>query len=89
MNGNLNENYQELLDSFAMSALNALIAKMPFYDSKSEFGKSISADDLREIKKDLSATAYEYAQYMLIERENTKTWLKKNLDNQSHHEQDI
>jgi hypothetical protein len=69
---------QELLDKFAMSALTALIAKMPFYDTKGEYGKQIDESELQVIKKDLTATAYEYAMYMMIAREDSKKWLKEN-----------
>lgn len=69
---------QDLLDKFAMSALTALISKMPFYDSKAEHGKAIGEDELQMIKKNLTATAYEYASWMLIAREDNKQWLKAN-----------
>jgi hypothetical protein len=71
---------QDLLDQFAMSALTALIAKMPFFDSKSEHGKAIDEDELQNIKKNLTATAYEYAGWMMIAREDNKKWLKENED---------
>lgn len=71
---------QDLLDQFAMSALTALIAKMPFYDSKAEHGKAIDEDELQTIKKNLAATVYEYAGWMMIAREDSKKWLKENED---------
>jgi hypothetical protein len=71
---------QDLLDQFAMSALTALIAKMPFYDSKAEHGTGIDEDELQNIKKNLTATAYEYAGWMMIAREDNKKWLKENED---------
>lgn len=61
-----------------MTALTALIAKMPFYDSNAEHGKAIDEDELQSIKKRLAETAYEYAGWMIIARENSKTWLKEN-----------
>jgi len=72
------KNKQDLLDQFAMSALNGLISKMPFFDSNNEFGKAINEGDLQRIKKDITATAYEYAGWMMIVRENSKKWLKEN-----------
>lgn len=60
---------QDLLDKFAMSALTALITKMPLYDSKGEYGMAIGEDKLRIIKKSLALTAYEYASWMLFARE--------------------
>ena len=71
---------QELLDKFASTALNALISKMPFYDSKAEHGMAIDANELQNIKKNLTATAYEYAGWMMIAREDNKQWLKANED---------
>jgi len=71
---------QDLLDQFAMSALTALIAKMPFYDSKAEHGKSINEDELQTIKKELTESAYGYAVWMMIAREEYKKWLKQNED---------
>lgn len=71
---------QDLLDKFAMSALTALISKMPFYDSEEEYGISIDEDELQTIKKKLTATAYEYAGWMMIAREDIKKWLSKNED---------
>ena len=75
------EKQQELLDQFAQSALNALIAKMPFYDVKGEYGKEVAPNELQNIKKDLAATAYEYASWMMIARENQKEWLAANINN--------
>lgn len=71
---------QNLLDQFAMSALTALIAKMPFYDSTAEHGKAIGRDELQAIKRELTATAYEYAEWMMIARSDSKKWLKENED---------
>lgn len=68
---------QKLLDQFAMSALNALITKSPFFDVKGEYGNKITPEELQEIKKGLTATAYEYAEWMLIAREESKKWLKE------------
>ncbi|MCT4151315.1 hypothetical protein HZP59_08730 [Elizabethkingia anophelis] len=75
------EKQQELLDQFAQSALNALIAKMPFYDVKGEYGKQIPSDELRLIKEGVTATAYEYASLMMIARENQKEWIAANVEN--------
>ena len=71
---------EELLDQFAGLALEALISKMPFYDSKGEYGKYVSQDELTEIKKGVTKTAYEYASYMLIARKEQEEWLSKNKD---------
>ncbi|MDV3706678.1 hypothetical protein CMU55_19435 [Elizabethkingia anophelis] len=72
---------QELLDQFAQSALNALIAKMPFYDVKGEYGKQIPSDELMLIKEGITFTAYEYDSWMMIARENQKEWLAANVSN--------
>lgn len=72
---------QELLDQFAMQALNALIAKLPLYDNEGEFGIPIADDKMQEIKKGIAETAYGYAGWMMIARENSKKWLKVNIDN--------
>ena len=70
---------QELLDQFATAALSALIAKSPFFDSNDgEHGKKITPNDLSQFKKDLTATAYEYGEWMMIAREDAKKWLKEN-----------
>ncbi|MDD4515656.1 hypothetical protein [Massilibacteroides sp.] len=73
-----NEKLIELLDKFACEALNALISKSPFFDSKNEYGKNINQDELTLFKKELCKTAYEYAEYMMIERETAKEWIYTN-----------
>jgi hypothetical protein len=75
---NKSKKSQELIDKFATAALSALINKMPFYDEKGEFGIKIGKEELQEIKKELTATAYGYADWMLIARENNKQWLEEN-----------
>ncbi|MCB0796809.1 MAG: hypothetical protein KDB85_04225 [Chitinophagales bacterium] len=69
---------QELLDQFATAALTALISKMPLYDSNGKYGEPIDDQELQTIKKDMTATAYEYAGWMMIAREDSKKWLKEN-----------
>lgn len=69
---------QELLDKFAIAAMQALITKSPFFDEKSQYGKGISQEELTVIKKGLVATAYEYAAHALTARENSKKWLEEN-----------
>lgn len=74
------ENQEQLLDQFAGLALEALISKMPFYDAKGEYGEHVSQDELTEIKKGITKTAYEYASYMLIARKEQGEWLNENKD---------
>lgn len=69
---------QELLDKFAAAALTALIAKMPIFDRKGEFGVSLPIEEMQDIKKDLASSAYEYACWMMIAREASKEWLEIN-----------
>lgn len=69
---------EQLLDQFAGQAMQALIQKMPFYDDKGEFGKQVTSDELRTIKENLVATAYEYASLMMIARLKSIDWLKEN-----------
>jgi len=71
-------NKHELLDHFAGLALNALISKMPFYDTKGEHGLPINEDELQYIKKNITATAYEYASWMLIAQEKSYEWIDVN-----------
>jgi len=70
--------HQNLLDQFAGQALNALIVKSPFIDLKGELGKEVSEEGMREFKRNLTESAYEYAEYMLIAREKAKLWLAEN-----------
>ncbi len=72
------EEAQILLDQFAASALNALITKMPFLDKEGKIGEKVGEDELLQIKKNLAKSAYEYASWMLIAREEQKEWLKEN-----------
>lgn len=72
------EEREGMLDMFACMVLQSLISKSPFYDTEGEFGKKVSSDDLTAIKKGIAATAYEYAAYMMLERENQIDWLLKN-----------
>ncbi|WP_137904824.1 hypothetical protein [Chryseobacterium sp. 2VB] len=66
----------QLLDQFAGQALQALIEKSPFFDKNGEYGNKISSDDLADFKKELAKTAYNYAEWMLVEREEAIEWLK-------------
>lgn len=68
----------ELLDNAANAALTALISKMPFYDTKGEYGTKIDSEEITIIKRDLAKTAYEYASYMMLAREDSKVWLHEN-----------
>lgn len=81
-------NKYQLLDHFAGLALSALITKMPFYDSKGEFGKVISEEELQEIKKNLTDTAYEYASWMLIAQEKSYEWIDINDKSKIDHIED-
>ena len=69
---------QELLDQFAGIALQGLISKMPLLDITGEVGQKIDQENITEVKKGIAATAYEYAQWMLIARHNTKDWMDEN-----------
>ena len=73
-------NKQELLDHFAAAALTGLISKLPLYDSKGTHGEPIDDDELQTIRKEIAATAYNYASWAMIAREEFKDWLKKNTD---------
>ncbi|WP_284464868.1 hypothetical protein [Chryseobacterium sp.] len=66
----------QLLDQFAGHALQALIAKSPFFDRNGELGKKIEKDELADFKKELAKTAYNYAEWMLVERGEAIEWLK-------------
>ena len=66
----------QLLDQFAGHALQALIAKSPFFDRNWELWKKIEKDELADFKKELVKTAYNYAEWMLVERGEAIEWLK-------------
>ena len=72
------EKHEELLDQFAGIALSALIAKSPFFDAQGVHGKQVDQDELSTVKRGIADTAYEYASYMLIAREESLIWLQKN-----------
>lgn len=74
-------NNSELLDKFALTAMQALIAKMPLLDRDGDVGEKIEPEKLRQVKQGICETAYEYASYMLIEREKANKWLKENQSN--------
>lgn len=71
-------NNEQLLDKFAGIALSALIQKMPFLDIKGEQGKEVTPEELQRIKKELTGSAYEYASWMLIAKEQSMAWLEEN-----------
>lgn len=73
-------NEQVLLDRFAEVALAALIAKIPLLDIEGEIGQKVSEESMREIKKQICKSAYEYASYMFIARKESRIWLNDNLD---------
>jgi hypothetical protein len=74
----MNTENKELLDQFAMTAMASLIAKLPLYDVKGEEGIKVSQEELTEIKKGITQTAYEYASYMIIARQRSLKWLEEN-----------
>ena len=70
----------DMLDMFATAALQALISKMPLYDIKGEYGKEITEKEIQIIKRTITLTAYEYAEWMMIAREDGKKWLKQTIE---------
>lgn len=52
-------------DFFAAYALQALIAKSPFFDELGEIGKSTTKEELSDIKKSISESSWNYADWML------------------------
>lgn len=66
----------ELLDKFAGQALQALISKSPFFDVKGELGEKININELADFKRELTKTAFVYAEWMIIAREGAIEWLK-------------
>ncbi|MDR4892253.1 MULTISPECIES: hypothetical protein [unclassified Chryseobacterium] len=66
----------KLLDQFAGHALQALIAKSPFFDVKGELGDKIEVNDLANFKRELTKTAFVYAEWMLIARGEAIEWIK-------------
>ena len=69
---------EKLLDEFAMTAMAALISKLPFMDVKGEAGEKVDQEELTEIKKGIADAAYEYASYMVIARQRSLKWLSEN-----------
>lgn len=55
-------------DWFAGQALRALIAKIPLQDAEGEFGQRSSAERNAKIQRDVSDSAYYYADAMLEAR---------------------
>ncbi|WP_312388721.1 hypothetical protein [Chryseobacterium sp.] len=71
------ENDKRLLDDFAGKALQALITKAPFFDAKGEFGQKIESEKLNEVViNEMTKSAYGYASWMMINREEYIEWLK-------------
>jgi hypothetical protein len=68
----------KIYDNYAAAALQALIAKTPMLDTKGEIGKTVSAEELNEIKKELCRSAHSYAAWMIQTREEFATHLKQN-----------
>lgn len=68
----------KLLDNFAAHALQALITKMPFLDLEGKEGKKVTTEEMKEIKQDITKSAYEYASYMLISRDHSIGWVEEN-----------
>jgi len=63
-------------DYYAAAALQALIAKTPLIDSKSELGTKASEDEMQEMKKEIARTAHAYAAWMMKTRKEFTDYLK-------------
>lgn len=57
-----------LRDYFAAHALGALIAKAPFLDREGVYGKQAPQSDIDEFTAAMAASAYAYADAVLVER---------------------
>ena len=60
---------EQIYDTYAASALQALIAKMPLLDNEGELGKKVSDEEMQEIKKGICASAHSYAAWMMQTRQ--------------------
>lgn len=58
---------RKIYHQYAASALQALIAKTPLFDSngKNEIGEKISKEELSNFKKEIAESAHEYACWMM------------------------
>lgn len=70
--------FEELLDQFAGQALTGLISKLPLLDIEGEHGTKATPEEIAKIKKEIAKSAYEYASYMLIARNESIEWLNRN-----------
>lgn len=60
-----------LRDYFAAKAMQAIISKMPLFDSEGEFGKKSTKPENKKINSDVAESAYYYADAMIAEREKS------------------
>lgn len=58
-----------IYDNYAAAALQALVAKAPFIDSKGEFGETKPTDEMHELKKEMCRAAHTYAAWMMQTRQ--------------------
>lgn len=65
----------EQLDEFAGLAMQAMISKLPMYDTNGDFGKEIKPEELAVIKEHIALSAYEYAEWMLVARKYAVEWV--------------
>lgn len=56
-------------DYFAAKAMQGLIQKMPLNDAENEFGRPSTYGNVNKLRKDISTSAFAYADAMLAERE--------------------
>lgn len=57
-----------LRDWFAGMAMQALIAKNKFMDTRGQNGEPITADDMEQFRLDIAASSLAYADAMIAER---------------------
>jgi len=60
---------EQIYDTYAAAALQALVAKSPMLDNKGELGEKKDNDEMQDIKKELCRTAHAYAAWMMQTRQ--------------------
>lgn len=68
---------KEIYDQYAASALQALIAKSPFFDTEGELGTKKPQKELNEISFALCKSAHAYAFMMMETRDSYLSELKE------------
>jgi hypothetical protein len=59
------KDYNTRRDYFAGMAMQALIAKSPFFDKEGRFGNLITEEEEAEFKEGIAKSAWAYADWML------------------------